>query len=111
MRRIKISEDAFLDIEAIFSYISEENKTAAKKLRKRIYNGIKGLADFPYKHPAIQEEDAPGAERGYRYMVINPYIVFYRVLEDTVVVARVLHTKQNWLHTLIGSFDGVPGIT
>jgi len=105
MRKIKISEDAYLDIEVMFAYISEDNKAAARKLRKKIYDGIKGLADFPFKYPVIQEEDAPGAERGYRYMVVNPYIVFYRVLDDVIVIARVLHTRQNWLHTLFGSFS------
>ena len=104
MREIKISEDAYLDIEVMFSYISENNKSDAKKLRKKIYDGIKGLKDFPFKYPIIQEEDAPGAERGYRYMVINPYAVFYMVLDDAIVIARVLHTRQNWLHTLFGSF-------
>ena len=50
-------------------------------------------------------EDAPGVERGYRYMLVNPYIVFYRVMEDAVIIARVLHTRQNWLHMLFGAFD------
>jgi len=105
MRKIKISEDAYLDIEEMFSYISQDNKTAAEKLRKKIYDGIKGLNDFPYKYPVVQEKDAPGAARGYRYMVVNPYIVFYRVLDDSIVVARVLHSRQNWLHALFGYFD------
>ena len=105
MRKIKIADDAYYDIEEMFSYISQENKQAAIKLRKKIYDGIKGLNDFPFKFPAVQDEDALGAERGYRYMVINPYIVFYRVLDDVIIVARVLHTRQNWLHMLFGSFD------
>ena len=105
MRKIKISEDAYLDIELMFAYISRENKSAAMKLYRKIYTGIKRLADFPFKHPIMQEEDAPGIERGYRYMVVNPYIVFYRVFNDDIIIARVLHTRQNWLHTLFGSFD------
>ena len=104
MRKIKMSEDAYLDIEEMFTYISKDNKAAASKLRKKIYDRIKGLKDFPFKYPVIQEEDAPGAERGYRYMVVNPYIVLYRVLDDDIVIARVLHTRQNWLHILFGSF-------
>ena len=105
MREIKISEDAYLDIEVMFAYISQDNKAAAEKLRRKIYDGIKGLADFPFMYPVIQEEDAPGAERGYRYMVVKPYIVFYRVLDDTIVIARVLHAKQNRITALFDSFD------
>lgn len=105
MRKIKISEDAYCDIEEMFSYISQDNKKAAKELRQRIYDGIKSLQEFPFKYPSVQEEDAPGAERGYRYMVINPYIVFYRVLDDRVIIARVLHSRQNWLQTIFGFHD------
>jgi len=102
MRKIKISDDAYYDIEEMFSYISADNKNAASDLRKRIYTGIKGLKDFPFKYPAVQLEDAPGAQRGYRYMTVNPYIVFYRVMDDSIIVARVLHSRQNWLHLLFG---------
>ena len=55
MRRIKISEDAYCDIEEIFSYISKDNKKAALKLRQRIYEGIMGLQEFPYKYPVVKE--------------------------------------------------------
>ena len=103
MREIKISEDAYLDIEEMFAYVSQDSKTAARSLRKKIYDGIRGLKDFPFKYPIIKEEDAPGAERGYRYMLVNPYIVFYRVIDDIIVIARVLHIRQNWLNTLFGS--------
>jgi len=102
MRKIKISDDAYYDIEEMFSYISADNKKAASDLRKRIYKSIKGSKDFPFKYPAVQSEEAPGAQRGYRYMVVNPYIVFYRVLDDSIIVARVLHSRQNWLHLLFG---------
>lgn len=50
MRKIKISEDAYCDIEEMFSYISQDNKMAAKKLRQKIYNGIKNLVAFPFKY-------------------------------------------------------------
>jgi toxin ParE1/3/4 len=102
MRKIKVSEDAYFDIEEMFTYISKNNKQAARELRKHIGDGINGLREFPFKYPAVSEDDAPGAERGYRYMAVNPYIVFYRVTDDAVIVARVLHARQNWLNLLFG---------
>ena len=100
MRKIKISDDAYYDIEEMFAYISQDNKKAAADLKKRIYKNIKDLIHFPYKYPAVQDEDAWGAERGYRYMVVKPYIVFYRVLDDAIIIARILHSRQNALHVL-----------
>jgi len=72
IKAIKISEDAYFDIEEMFSYISQDNKNSARALRKKIYNGIKGLKDFPNKYPTVQEEDGFGAVRGYRYMIVIP---------------------------------------
>jgi len=106
-KRIVLSEAAYYDIDSMFAYISRDSKQAAGKLRLRIYESIKKLSDFPETGPLIPEEDAPGAQRGYRRIVVNPYIVFYRVLEDRIVIARVLHGRQNWLQPLFGAPDEV----
>ena len=34
----------------------------------------------------------------------NAFWEAYRVMEDAVIIARVLHTRQNWLHALFGAF-------
>lgn len=99
---IVLSEAAYFDIDSLFSYIGSDNREAAERLRVRIYDGIKRLADFPELGAVIPEEDAPGAERGYRRIVINPYLIFYRVLDDRIIIARVLHGRQNWLQSLFG---------
>ena len=101
-KSIVLSEAAYYDIDSMFACISQDSKQTAEKLRLRIYEGIKKLPDFPEMGPVIPEEDAPGAQRGYRRIVINPYIVFYRVFEDRIVIARVLHGRQNWLQSLFG---------
>lgn len=104
-KRIVLSEAAYYDIDSMFAYISQDSKQAAVKLRLRIYEGIKKLADFPEMGPVIPEEDAPGAQRGYRRIVVNPYTVFYRVLEDRIVIARVLHGRENWLQSIFAILD------
>jgi toxin ParE1/3/4 len=101
-KRIFLSEAAYYDIDSMFSFISQDNKNAAERLRTRLYEAIKQLAEFPEKGAVLPEEDAPGAARGYRRIVENPYIIFYRVLEDKIIIARVLHGRQNWLQTLYG---------
>lgn len=104
-KRIVLSEAAYYDIDSIFAYISRANKQVAGKLRSRIYEDIKMLADFPELGPVIPEEDAPSAQRGYRRIVVSPYMIFYRVLEDHIVIARVLHGRQNLLQSLFGIPD------
>ncbi|MBS3885738.1 MAG: type II toxin-antitoxin system RelE/ParE family toxin [Dethiobacter sp.] len=99
-KKILLSEAAYYDMDSVFSYVSQDNKKAAEMLRSRLYKAITQLADFPEKGAVLPEEDAPGAERGYRRIVQNPYIIFYRVLDDKIVIARVLHGRQNWLQSL-----------
>jgi toxin ParE1/3/4 len=101
-KKIVLSEAAYYDIDSMFDYISQDNKNAAERLRSLIYEAIKQLVDFPEKGAVLAEEDAPAAKRGYRRIVQNPYIIFYRVLEDKIVIARVLHGRQNWLQSLYG---------
>ena len=104
-KRIVLSEAAYYDIDSIFSHISRDSRQAAGKLMSRIYEGIKNLSNFPEMGPVVPEEEAPGAQRGYRRIIVNPYIIFYRVLEDCIVIARVLHGRQNWLQSLFGIQD------
>jgi toxin ParE1/3/4 len=99
-KKILLSEAAYYDMDSIFTYVSQDNKKASEMLRSRLYKAIAQLADFPEKGAVLPEEDAPGAERGYRRIVQNPYIIFYRVLEGKIVIARVLHVRQNWLQSL-----------
>ena len=99
-KKILLSEAAYYDMDSVFSYVSQDNKKAAEMLHSRLYKAIAQLADFPEKGAVLPEEDAPGAERGYRRIVQNPYIIFYRVLDDKIVIARVLHGRQNWLQSL-----------
>ena len=99
-RKIVLSEMAYYDIDSIFSYISQDNKQAAEKLLISIYEGIMKLSDFPEMGAVIAEEDAPGAQRGYRRIVVSPYSIFYRVMEDHIVIARVLHGRQNWMQSI-----------
>ena len=99
-KKIVLSEMAYYDIDSLFSYISQDSKQAAGKLRVSIYEGIKKLSDFPEMGSVIPEEDAPGAQRGYRRIVVSPYSIFYRVLEDRIVIARVLHGRQNWMQSI-----------
>ena len=99
-KKILLSEAAYYDMDSVFSYVSQDNKKAAEMLRSRLYKAIAQLVGFPEKGAVLPEEDAPGAERGYRRIVQNPYIIFYRVLDDKIVIARVLHGRQNWLQSL-----------
>ena len=59
-----------------------------------------GLREFPLLGaPLVAAEDDP-VEPGLRFVVVEPYLLFYRALEDDVVILRILHARRDSLGEL-----------
>ncbi|RUT33083.1 type II toxin-antitoxin system RelE/ParE family toxin [Arsenicitalea aurantiaca] len=88
--RIRWSEEAVLQLEAITSYIGQFNQTAAFALQERIEQAVLPAADHPYLFRS-------GRVGGTREIVAHPnYIVVYRVGDDAVTVVSVMHARQRY---------------
>lgn len=98
--QIRYTEIAVEDLDLIFDYIFADNRNAALKMLERFKTGIERLADMPRLGGVLPANDLSLVERGYRYLVIEPYIVFYRISEQEIWIGRVLHSRQGWLNTL-----------
>ncbi|WNR44206.1 type II toxin-antitoxin system RelE/ParE family toxin [Paenibacillus roseipurpureus] len=101
---VKYSPAAVDDMDEIFSYISKDDISAAEKLLEKLDLQISRLATFPEMGSVISEDAYSLVQRGYRFIVVNPYLVFYRVIQDTVIVHRILHGRRDYLRELFGSF-------
>lgn len=97
---IRYTETAVEDLDLIFDYIFADNRNAALKMLKQLKTGIERLADIPLLGIVLPTNDLSLVKRGYRYLVIDPYIVFYRISEQEIWIGRVLHSRQDWLNTL-----------
>jgi plasmid stabilization system protein ParE len=73
----------------IADYIRDRSPSAAERVRGRIEGLIGALADFPYQRTPT---DAPGIRR----LVATPlpYLVFYRIKGETVVVLHIRHGRR-----------------
>ena len=81
---------ALNDRDRIFDHIAEDNPQAALELDAL----IEQKADRLIEHPELYRA---GRRRGTREMVVHPnYIVFYRVVKQTVEILRVKHSAQQW---------------
>ncbi|GAA0378725.1 type II toxin-antitoxin system RelE/ParE family toxin [Bacillus horti] len=98
--RVKYSPAAVDDMDEIFSYISQDNASAAESLLQKLDRQISGLAEFPNKGSVLSEDEYSLINRGYRFIVVHPYVVFYRVVKDTVVIYRILHGRRGYLREL-----------
>ncbi|WP_414858835.1 type II toxin-antitoxin system RelE/ParE family toxin [Paenibacillus sp. Soil787] len=63
------------------------------------------MADFPNKGSVLSDEEYTLVQRGYRFIIVHPYLVFYRIIENTVIIHRMLHGRRDYLRELFGSME------
>jgi len=82
---------ALNDLDEVGEFISRDNPRAAVQVLKRIWDYIQLLADQPHAGRA-------GRVPGTRELVIHgtPFIIPYRVVENTIQILRILYGKRKW---------------
>ncbi len=89
--RVKWLEVALDSLIAEAEYISQESPAAADRTVAAILSAVEILKRFP-------ASGRPGRVAGTRELVVSgtPYIVPYRVREDTVELLLVFHAARKW---------------
>ncbi|WP_288682050.1 type II toxin-antitoxin system RelE/ParE family toxin [uncultured Eubacterium sp.] len=84
--KVKLYPRARKDIEDIFSYIALEKLSPenAKRQTDRIWQELKSLDTFPFSHQ--ERTEGRYAQRGYRQLIIDNYIVIYKIDETTKTI-------------------------
>ena len=88
---IRWSPTAAENLSRIFEYIRPDNPSAAERVVRIIYDSAGSLESFPYRGRV-------GRVDGTRELVLPslPFVIVYRVLEDAVEIAAVIHGAQRW---------------
>jgi len=97
---IKYTPAAVDDMDELFSFISSDNVTAAEAMLEKLDRQISLLGEFPHSGSILAEDDYSIVKRGYRFIFVQPYLVFYRVVDQTVVIYRILHGRRDYLREL-----------
>ena len=73
-----------------------KNPKAADDLLNKAEIQISSLSDFPQKFKLV--DDPVLASWGIRFVIVNGYLAFYVISEEThrVIVVRFLFQKSNW---------------
>ena len=84
------------DLEQILDYIAVElwNPTAAIGQINDFEKALENVCAFPESCPCVQNEYVK--DKSLRKLVVNHYIVFYRVHSDEVQVVRVIYGMRNY---------------
>jgi toxin ParE1/3/4 len=79
------------DIREIWTYYANEaSPEVADRMIQTIRSTAARLIGLPYAGRPRDE-----LRPGLRSILANPYVIFYRVQDDSVEVARVLHQHRN----------------
>lgn len=86
MKLVKViwSENALIDLEIIYDFLSTKSQSAATNIVEHILNRAAQLENFPESGPF--EPDLKDADKPYRYLVEGNYKIIYRYNKDNSVV-------------------------
>jgi len=92
VRLLRVAEDDFTDI---VEYVMSEHPKAAASLANRIEKNLQLLSKNPYLGKTPEEEEL--IKLGYRYLIVENYLIFYTIEEKTILVHRILHGARDYL--------------
>jgi toxin ParE1/3/4 len=91
---VEFSRSANAQIQHIFSYIAEDNPDAALKMVDSLEAKARRLEDFPFLGAELPQNEYPFLKPGYRRLIANPFIMYYRIINQTIYITHIIHTKS-----------------
>ena len=92
VRLLRLAEE---DLNEIVSYVAADRPSAAEELADRIEKNLQLLSRNPGLGRVPTEQQL--VRLGYRYLVIENYLVFYTLEGATIYVHRILHGARDYL--------------
>ena len=91
---VQFLQEALGDLEEIVLYISKDSRAAALRMHDKIIEKANDLATFPKRGRLVPDKKI--SEAGYRVLGIKPYVAFYRVIDKSIFIYRVLRGASNY---------------
>jgi addiction module RelE/StbE family toxin len=91
IRLLKIAEEDFLEI---VTFIASENPTAAIAIADKIEKNLVLLSENPQLGRIPRDEDIKNL--GYRYIIVQNYIILYTIEKQVILIHRILHSARNY---------------
>lgn len=91
IRLLSIAEE---DFSENISYIAADNPNAADAIANKIEKNLELLSNNPNLGRIPREEEIRNL--GYRYLVVQNYLIFYTIEEGTIFIHRILHGTRNY---------------
>ena len=97
---VEYSKEAKQDLIGIKRYIKYnlQEPNTAQKLISKIKMEIDQLKNNPTIYAIIEDELIRKLE--IRKLIVNNYIVFYRIKNENVQIVRIMYGRRNWINLL-----------
>lgn len=96
--KIRIYPSAQRDLQEIVDYLNTLSADTALRYYDLIVSEISSLSTMPLRFP--HPRDLSLAAKGYRYLTVKNYLVFYIVSGDTVQIHRILYARRDYSRLL-----------
>ena len=92
--KVKIYPSAQQDLRDIVDYLNTLSPSAALRYYDKLTEEIASLSTMPERCP--RPRDLALAAKGYRYLIVENYQIFYVVSGGTVQIRRILYGRRDY---------------
>ena len=92
---IRILDPAQAELEDIAElYLSLAGAASARKITDGIYDALEQLRRFPLSGARMRDAELRGL--GYRFLVVEKFILIYRLIDGTVFVYHIFDGRSDY---------------
>lgn len=91
---VRIYPAAEQDLLDIIDYLNTLSPQTAMRYYDLLTEQIASLSTMPERCP--HPRDLALTAKGYRYLIVKDYLVFYRIIGNTVQIHRILYGRRNY---------------
>ncbi|HHV15695.1 MAG TPA: type II toxin-antitoxin system RelE/ParE family toxin [Gelria sp.] len=92
--KVKIYPAAQMDLNDIVNYLNTLSPQAAIRYYDLLVEKIGSLVEMPERCPFVRNVALKA--KGYRYLIVENYLVFFVVKSDTVQIRRIVYNKRQY---------------
>lgn len=105
---IEFLSDALNDVtEIVSAFVMLGSRQGAVRIKEKFNKAAEQIRIFPYSGVTVPDKKL--SEAGFRMIIAEAYLMFYKVFEDErkVVFYRVLNGKRNYPALMSGLYDDI----
>lgn len=92
--RVGFLQIALDDLEEIVLYIAKDSKTVAMKIHDKLVASAYRLETFPKLGTLVPDKKM--REAGFRMLIIDKYILIYKIYGKEINILRVMHGTRDY---------------